>query len=213
MANRVGICCDKTKLFSFAIWPIFNLIFNLFWLDRYGPWPFIIVCCGMLYFIFGLHYIASIRNISISRCLWLILEFVLLLNMLTITFVIEYDQNWWYHFVAIPSFAVYAVFNFPFSKYCVSSRWKNHMLNDDICAFLISGPEGGPKSPNESLQDRYYCVLHSTLRGDSSPNFIVESNASDYHLLEVDSDAAHCKQQQSDYILNSMKCYKLQHGI
>ena len=75
---------------------ILNTVVQIFLLDQYGYYSLTIVLCGMFFIIFGvatLHIQGSITIGSSTHFLWITLEVLLLITMLTITFVVEYNKN------------------------------------------------------------------------------------------------------------------------
>ena len=81
---------------------ILNTVVQIFLLDQYGYYSLTIVLCGMFFIIFGVATlgIRGALNIeSSTHFLWIILEVLLLITMLTITFVVEYNENMYIEYV------------------------------------------------------------------------------------------------------------------
>ena len=86
----------KFRLFFEWVTVILNVTVQIFLLDQYGYYSLTIVLCGMFFIIFGVATLGIQYSVSIGSSkhfLWIILEVLLLITMLTITFVVEYNEN------------------------------------------------------------------------------------------------------------------------
>ena len=154
--RRIGLAIQSLTVFI-------NVMVHQFLLNHFGYYSLSIILCGMFYFIFGVATLDSLgimKTLQISwKCfLWIILEILLLFTMITITFVVEYNDTL-YHAVAVIVFAVYLFINFPFTK------WLLFLYSD----YVMSGNEYfeyvavAKNREFDDILNRRYCLLHSTL--------------------------------------------------
>ena len=79
-----------------------NVMVQMFLLDQYGYFSLTIVLCGMFFIIFGVATLGIRGTVNIESSkhfLWITLEVLLLITVLTITFVVEYNENMYIEYV------------------------------------------------------------------------------------------------------------------
>ena len=182
---------------------ILDIFLHLFSLNHYGYLSLIIIIASLLYIFIGFWIMIKKESNRFKKMSWFMFEVISLILMLTITFIIEYE-NKMVHIITIIAFVNYIIFNFPLFKPLLLRQY-NAAKSKKQWTFILRGPY----SEYNDMKHRMYCILHATAHdtGDKSIDTNYDSD-DDYNeettLLNVDKvDKTHH--------YGSMQCFMIQY--
>ena len=152
-----------------------NVTLHMILLDHFGYYSLGIILCGIFYLIFSSSFFSRSRVWQTS---WIILEFMLFVTMLTITFMVKYDDHL-IHSVVIGLFVLYILCCLPVIKWLLLKCCRDKLSSDEVCQFLI---ESYPAVSD--IEDRFYCLLCALTNGHNT-NRSWRSVSSNYISMDL----------------------------